>query len=144
MPQDKQPSLPEDAELVAGLDAKQFERLLRLRALELGEPPPPPPSRFGRVAHAATNERRLVLFTLGIVVLVLIVSLFILVAWFEPGETTVSGLTTLAGTGLGFIGGMVSREKAGEKEPTKPTGRRTPPVGGGTAGTDETQGGQVH
>jgi hypothetical protein len=53
-----------------------------------------------------------VLFTLGIVVLVLVITLFILVAWYDPGESTVTALTTLAGTALGFIGGMVSREKS--------------------------------
>lgn len=113
---EEQGPLPVEAHLVSALDGDQFERFLRLRALELGRAAPPPPSTFGRIAHPATRERTLVLFTLGAVVLLIILVLSILVAWFSPGESTVTALTTLAGTGLGFIGGMVSREKLPDAE----------------------------
>jgi hypothetical protein len=105
---------PTEVQLVTALNGEQFERYMRLRALELGRPAPPPPSTLGRIAHPATRERTLVLFTFGAVVLLIILALLILVAWSDPGESTVTALTTLAGTGLGFIGGMVSREKAPE------------------------------
>jgi hypothetical protein len=104
---------PNEFQLVTALDAEKFERYLRLRALELGNRSvPPPPSTLGRFVHPATRERTLVLFTLGAVVLLIIFTLLVLVAWSSPGESTVAALTTLAGTGLGFIGGMVSRERA--------------------------------
>lgn len=110
---EEQEPFSNEFQLVTALDGEKFERYLRLRALELGRRfVPPPPSTLGRFVHPATRERTLVLFTLGAVVLLIIFTLLVLVAWSSPGESTVAALTTLAGTGLGFIGGMVSRERA--------------------------------
>lgn len=122
----EKPRLRDDAVEAQELDAEQFERLLRMRALQANRPAPPAPSAFGKLARPATNERTLVLFTLGIVVLLLIVTVFALIAWFEVTEGTVTALTTLAGTGLGFIGGMVSKEKP-ENLLRQPTTSANPP-----------------
>jgi len=45
---EEQRTIPEEAHLVLALDGDQFERFVRLRALELGRSAPPPPSTFGR------------------------------------------------------------------------------------------------
>ena len=68
-------------------------------------------SLLGRFVRPAGSERKLVLFTLGIIVVTIIVGTLLYVATEEtPSEGTITALTTLAGTGLGFIGGMVSKQ----------------------------------
>ena len=67
-------------------------------------------SILGRVVRPARTERKLVLFALSIIVMTLIVGLLLYVQRAESvNDSTVTALTTLAGTGLGFIGGMVSK-----------------------------------
>jgi hypothetical protein len=70
----------------------------------------PAASVLGKLVKPARTERKLVLFTLGIIVITIIVGTLLYVATEEnPTEGAITALTTLAGTGLGFIGGMVTK-----------------------------------
>jgi hypothetical protein len=100
----------------AKLDRRQFRRYLQAveteSALQRGEPPP---SALGRLFKPAATERKLVLFTLGIIVILLIVAVFVIEMWSDGDTSVTTPLVTLAGTGLGFIGGMVA-----DRRPTSP------------------------
>lgn len=79
----------------------------------------------GRFVKQAESERKLVLFTLGFLVGLLIIGAIILGVMKRDGNV-VGPVVTLAGTGLGFIGGMVQRDKdaqpprRGTKDPAQP------------------------
>ena len=71
-----------------------------------------PRTGFGRLFRPAETERKLVLFTLSIVVLTILIGTMWYAATEQaPSDALITGLTTLAGTGLGFIGGMVTGNK---------------------------------
>jgi hypothetical protein len=114
----------------AKLDRREFRRYLQAveteAALQRGDPPP---SALGRIFKPAATERKLVLFTLGIIVILLIVAVFVIEMWGDGTPSVTTPLVTLAGTGLGFIGGMVA-----DRKPTTPGEERTPgaPPPGGT------------
>lgn len=85
----------------------------------------------GRLVRPAASERKLVLFTLGILVGLLIAGAIVLGILRRDGAV-VGPVVTLAGTGLGFIGGMVQKGKdetppPPDNEPAKdPSGGPTP------------------
>jgi hypothetical protein len=96
------------------LSRRQFRRYIEALEVEAslarGEHPP---SALGRIFKPAETERKLVLFTLGIIVLVLVIAVFVIEMWSTSADTSgvTTPLVTLAGTGLGFIGGMVADRK---------------------------------
>jgi hypothetical protein len=68
--------------------------------------------RSARLFRPAETERKLVLFTLSIVVLTILIGAMWYAATEQaPSDALITALTTLAGTGLGFIGGMVTGNK---------------------------------
>jgi hypothetical protein len=118
------------------LDRVQFRRYLQAleaeTALRRGEPPP---SALGRLFKPAETERKLVLFSLGIIVILILVIVFVIEMWGDGSTAVTTPLITVAGTGLGFIGGMVADRKAGTPRPEGPDAdssqrRRTDPTGG--------------
>jgi hypothetical protein len=104
-------------EAATTLDRKQFRRYLQVieteAALQRGDPPP---SALGRLFKPAATERKLVLFTLGIIVVLIVVTVFVVEMWGNGSTTVSASLVTLAGTGLGFIGGMVADRKPASVE----------------------------
>lgn len=99
---------PNAAMAAAKLDRRAFRQWLRARELELEGADAP--GGLGRLWKPAKNERHLVLFSLAIIVLVLVIGTLVYAIREEmPNDAVVTSLTTLAGTGLGFIGGMVSK-----------------------------------
>lgn len=103
----------------AQLDRRAFRQWKRARELELMGADAP--GGLGRLWKPSKNERTLVLFTLGLIVSTLIVGTLVYAAFeTNPNDSVITPLTTLAGTGLGFIGGMVSKQNA---NPTADTDR---------------------
>jgi len=78
-------------------------------------PDPPTHSALGHWFRRATNDRRLVLFTLGILVTLIVIFVFVIEMWGNNNDvssTVTTSLVTLAGTALGFIGGMVASDRS--------------------------------
>jgi hypothetical protein len=75
------------------------------------------PSRAGRWFHPSKSERTLVLFTLAIVVTILAIGAIVLQATNRGTNETFTAVVGLTGTGLGFIGGMVSRPPPEQPSP---------------------------
>src|SRR5262245_13143141 len=94
------------ARLAKSLDDDQLQRYLTLR--NEYERRRGTPSRASKWFRPAETERKLVLFTLAIVVVLVVVALFVLEMWAHPSAGATTALIGLAGTGIGFIGGMVS------------------------------------
>ncbi len=96
----------------ATLDKGQFRRYLQaLEAQSAVQRGDPPPSALGRLFKPAETERKLVLFTLAGIVMLTIIAVFAIEMWGDDNSTITTTLVTIAGTGLGFIGGMVSEGK---------------------------------
>ena len=96
------------------LNRGQFKRYLRaLDAEAAAKGGEAQPSALGRFFKPAKSERKLVLFTLGVIVILIVASVFAIEMWADgPAPASVTTpLVTIAGTGLGFIGGMVSDRK---------------------------------
>ena len=108
-------------EAATTLDRRQFRRYIQAletqSALDRGEPPP---SALGRLFKPAETERKLVLFTLGIIVILIVIAVFVAEMWDEGSSNVTTSLVTIAGTGLGFIGGMVA-----DRKPATPKDERT-------------------
>jgi hypothetical protein len=115
-------------QVASKLSRRQFERYLRAReaeaAMARGEEPP---STLGRLFKPAETERKLVLFTLGIVVILLLLTVLVLELWAsdEDASPVTTPLITLAGTALGFIGGMVSDRRRRPDASTTPALERS-------------------
>jgi hypothetical protein len=108
--------LPDLTGAAKDLNARQFRRLRVALAEQADLSAGRQVSRAGRVVRGAKTERKLVLFTLGILVGMIIVAVAAL-AIANKADTLATPLVTLAGTGMGFIGGLVRREA---DEPTDP------------------------
>ena len=91
------------------LSGRQFRRLRIALAEQSDRAAGRQVSRAGRVVRGAKTERKLVLFTLGILVGMIIVAVTALALANKAGSLT-TPFITLAGTGMGFIGGLVRRE----------------------------------
>ena len=113
-------SAKNDALEVAKLPKDQYEQWCG--AFDRLSPPPvppePPASIFGRIWNPARTERKLVLFTLAVVAFTIVCGTLLYVATeADPSESVVAAMTTLAGTALGFIGGMVTSPQDKARSP---------------------------
>jgi hypothetical protein len=121
-------SVHDNAMQAAQLDPREYERYVEvLQVWRTGERP----SRSSRIWGRSRDERTLALFTLGILAIVIVVgTLGYVMTEATVNNTVVSSLTTLAGTAVGFIGGMV----AGPPSKASKDGRRI----GGVVTSEET------